>query len=66
LTARQIAVGAIVSGANPILIRGPRARANSARSLPTRSRAPADQISGNQGSDGGAWATTQEAGVEAS
>lgn len=59
----MIAVGAIISGANPILIRGPRARAAPARCLPARSRVPADRKSGGQGSDGGALATTHEAGV---
>jgi hypothetical protein len=39
--ARQTAVGAIISGANPILVRGPRARAIVARCLPARSRVPA-------------------------
>ena len=37
----MIADGAIISGANPILIRGPRAHAIAARCLPTRSRGPA-------------------------
>jgi hypothetical protein len=58
----MIAIGAIISGANPIPWEyGGRGRAHKARGLPARSRVPANIVGSDEGSDGDADATTQDA-----